>query len=55
MKKLTKILTAALCLAAMLTFAACGGNKTEEENSYLIKKLLAFKDMRTVILMCYWG
>ena len=31
MKKLTKILTAALCLAAMLTFAACGGNKTEEE------------------------
>lgn len=31
MKKLTKILTAALCLAAMLTFAACGGNKIEEE------------------------
>ena len=30
-------------------------NKTEEENSYLIEKLLAFKDMRTVILMCYWG
>ena len=30
-------------------------NKTEEENSYLIKKLRDFKDMRTVILMCYWG
>ena len=30
-------------------------NKTEEENSYLIEKLLAFKDIRTVILMCYWG
>lgn len=30
-------------------------NKTEEENLYLIEKLLAFKDMRTVILMCYWG
>lgn len=31
MKKITKILTAALCLAAMLTFAACGENKAEEE------------------------
>ena len=30
-------------------------NKTEEENSYLIKKLRDFKDIRTVILMCYWG
>ena len=30
-------------------------NKTEEENSYLIKKLQNFKDIRTVILMCYWG
>lgn len=31
MKKIAKILTAALCLAALLTFAACGGDKTEEE------------------------
>ena len=30
-------------------------NKTEEENLYLIEKLRAFKDIRTVILMCYWG
>lgn len=28
-------------------------NKTEEENLYLIRKLRDFKDMRTVILMCY--
>ena len=28
-------------------------NRTEEENSYLIEKLQAFKDIRTVILMCY--
>lgn len=30
-------------------------NKTEEENLYLIEKLQDFKDIRTVILMCYWG
>lgn len=41
MKKLTKILTAALCLAAMLTFAACGGNKTEEEKGEDVNYSLA--------------
>ena len=28
--------------------------RMKNENSYLIEKLRAFKDMRTVILMCYW-
>ena len=30
-------------------------NQTEKENLYLIEKLRAFKDIRTVILMCFWG
>lgn len=28
--------------------------RMKNERSYLIEKLRAFKDMRTVILMCYW-